>query len=558
MNRLACWLTVVLGLILLGPVLALLAYGVSVDAGASIWHERGRIITLAENSLLLAAGAVLVSLPFGLIVAIVLERVPFPGRSWLQRLVLIGLVIPLPVLAIGWQVILGAWLPSWTMNPGDVIWRPWAEGLFPAAWVHGMAGFPWVVWIAGAVFRTSDRATEEIALIEGGLRVLILRVWIPRLMLAVVAAGGWVAVITWTEIAVTDAMMVRTFAEEVYTQFVSGTSGVSEAVTVTVPAWLMTLLLAGVVFSRFATVLIHPPADLAPPLAWPGSRTVRRLLILTAALIVLGVIGLPLLALVWKASGGGSPGGPSKSFFLGELSKVIASDGRILLSSVVTAMSVAGLTVVLAWITCWWADAVRFVRVGLATGAIILLITPGPLLGIGLKQVINVAMDSEESLLELLGLRPEFPPLRSLLYEQPSPIPAAWAMMIRMFPVAVVMIWPSLRLIPQELLDAAKLDGLSFAGTWRLVILPLTGTAAMRALVAITALNLGELSASKLVNPPARTIFIHRIFDQMHYGADSTVAALCLMQVGVLIVLAELIPDRYRSETAESMLASNA
>ena len=555
MMRLAWLLAVVLGVVMLGPVIVLLASAFSSADRWNLWSESWRILTLAENSIVLALGAVLVALPPGLVVAIVLERVPFFGRGSFQRLVLVGLFLPLPVVAIAWQVILGAWLPPLRMNPGDVAWRPWAEGLFPAAWVHGMAGFPWVVWIVGAVMRTSDRATEEMALLEGGIIRVIQRVWLPRLLLAMLVAGSWVAVITWTEIAVTDAMMVRTFAEEVYTQFVSASTGLSEAVAVTLPAWIVVLILARALLRRLGTRLLHPSADLAPPLlVWPGSGFSRWPLIMVAHVLVLGLIGLPLLALVWKASGGGTTAGPSSVFFLAEWSKVIGSDGRILLSNVLTAMMVSSLTVLLAWVTCWCADAVTFLRIGLAITVVVLLITPGPLIGVGLKQVIAMLMDGEDWLFGLFGPLPEFPPLRSLLYDQPSPLPAAWATMIRLFPVAVVMIWPSIRLIPQELLEAAKLDGLTIFGTWRLVVIPLTQDAALRAVIAITALNLGELSASKLVNPPFRPIFIHRLFDQMHYGADSTVSALCLMQVVVMVLLAEMLQSTQSYGEAREMM----
>ena len=43
---------------------------------------------------------------------------------------------------------------------------------------------------------------------------------LPRARGAVLAAAAWVALLTAHEITVTDMTQVRTFAEEVYTQFV--------------------------------------------------------------------------------------------------------------------------------------------------------------------------------------------------------------------------------------------------------------------------------------------------------------------------------------------------
>ena len=67
----------------------------------------------------------------------------------------------------------------------------------------------------------------------------------------------------------------------------------------------------------------------------------------------------------------------------------------------------------------------------------------------------------------------------------------------------------------------------------------------VQAALAVTALSLGEVSAGKLVNPPFRAAYILRLFDQMHYGTDSTVAALCLLQVAVTVVLAALLVSAF-------------
>jgi ABC-type Fe3+ transport system permease subunit len=162
---------------------------------------------------------------------------------------------------------------------------------------------------------------------------------------------------------------------------------------------------------------------------------------------------------------------------------------------------------------------------------VVLAVTPGPVVGLGLKAAIGGLIDAEVWLLHRANLHPTFPPLWSALYYQPTPLPAGWAALVRLFPIAVVIIWPTLRAIPRDLLEAARLDGLGPVGEWRYVIVPLTGAAAGRAVLAVAALALGEVSAGKLVNPPFHSAYIFRLFDQMHYGTDSTVAALCLLQV---------------------------
>ena len=133
--------------------------------------------------------------------------------------------------------------------------------MLPAAWVHGVAGLPWVIWIVGAGLRTADRTLEETALVDGGPGVLVRRVLVPRAMLAGLAAGGWVAVVAVTEITVTDAMMVRTFAEEVYSQFVSASDGMAGAVAVTLPAWVVAAVAVGWVVRRTGSVFGRPAGE---------------------------------------------------------------------------------------------------------------------------------------------------------------------------------------------------------------------------------------------------------------------------------------------------------
>ena len=109
--------------------------------------------------------------------------------------------------------------------------------------------------------RGADRGLEEDALLTGGPGAVFRRVLFPRAVLASVAAGGWVAVQAMTEIPVTDAMMVRTFAEEVYTQFATASAGLAGAVAVTLPAWVVALAFGGAVARSAARTFGMPPGE---------------------------------------------------------------------------------------------------------------------------------------------------------------------------------------------------------------------------------------------------------------------------------------------------------
>jgi iron(III) transport system permease protein len=401
-----------------------------------------------------------------------------------------------------------------------------------------MAGLPWVAWIVSAGLRTADRGLEEDALLTGGPGMVFRRVLLPRAALASVAAAGWVAVQAATEIPVTDAMMVRTFAEEVYTQFVAASGGLAGAVAVTLPAWAAAVLVGGWVARSAARAFDAPPAEAGRPLDLKlGPRT--RWLTAVGVWLAAGLFaGLPLAALLWKAGGGGTRDGWGPVALAEELRKVLRTDGEVLLGSLTAAVGSGLVAAGLAWVACRLANGSRWFGRFLFVLCVVLAVTPGPVVGLGLKSAIASLVDAEEWVLARMGLSLTFPPLRSLLYDQPSPVSAGWAAVVRLFPVAVAVIWPAVRAVPRDLLEAVRLDGVS---VWRYVLIPLTGPAAAQAALAVAALALGEVSASKLVNPPFRTAYVLRLFDLMHYGAESTVAALCLLQLAATTLLAAAV-----------------
>jgi iron(III) transport system permease protein len=157
-----------------------------------------------------------------------------------------------------------------------------------------------------------------------------------------------------------------------------------------------------------------------------------------------------------------------------------------------------------------------------------LWVTPGPLLGVGLKEAIDLIMAAEEAVLGTLN-----GPLKSVLYLEPSPLPGLWANTLRFFPVAVALLWPAVRAVPQQLRDAARVDGAGPFAELRLVVWPVTRDAAFRTACAVGLLALGEISASKLVEPPGRQTYVQELFNQMHYGVETPLAAMCLVQVGI-------------------------
>jgi len=493
------------------------------------WSTSGRLFELAGNTLLLTAGTLALTFPLGLALALLLYRSDLPGRGLLHCLLVLLLFVPLPVFASAWQAALGSagWLPTlgWLTPASAAPWQPWAQGLSAAIWVHAAAALPWVVLLAGQGFRWVERELEEDALLSAPPWRVWWSVTLPRARAALGAAGLCVVVQTATEITVTDLMLVRTFAEEVYTQFIFRDPDVlARAVAVSLPGVLIVAVLGLLAATRWQRT-VPALVQLGPPLClFPLGRARWPLLcvVLTAACCLAAI---PLGGLVWKAGLGGSPEVWSAARLERQLAAAFQGNRWLLAENLLLACLAGALAAGLALLACWLAREARWLQVLVLLLATLALALPGPIVGIGLKETIQRLLDVEEE----LGQGASLGVVQRLLYDGPSLLPVLWASVLRFFPFALAILWPAVRQVPAELIEAARVDG---AGPWAellRLLLPLTAAVSLRAGLAVSVLSLGELSAGKLVETPGATTLAHVIFEQMHRGVPADVAALCLV-----------------------------
>ncbi len=514
------------------------------------WSEWGRILGLARNTVLLVAGTELLALPLGVAGAVLLYRTDLPLRRPLRFLAVLTLFVPLPLFASGWEAALGSggWLPVAVWNrlapndpdlmPGGRLWKPWGQGLDAAVWIHAMGAIPWVIVLVGQGLCWVDRELEEDALTAAGPWRVLSRVTLRRSLAAVVAAALWVALQTATDVNVTDLMQVRTFAEEVYTQLVrpepdatapTTQAVVARAVAVSIPAVLLASAL--IVGAAMWWERRLPPLATLSRSPRPFRLGPARGPVLLVTLALVGVLaGVPLASLLWKAGAGGSPPHWSAAVAWDHVRSAVQVRSRLVLGNLAQALVTGAVTGLLGLVVCWLAVGCRAFRLGVLLLMAAAWATPGPVIGIGLKDTFLLLMDATRS-----GW------VAQLLYYGPSPAPVCWAWLLRFFPCAVALLWPVVRLLPPELRDAARVDGATPLQELRHVVWPLCSVAWFRAAWAVAVLSLGELSASKLAETPGSSTFAHGIFDQMHYGVTNDVAAHCLVLLAFVAVGAGVV-----------------
>jgi iron(III) transport system permease protein len=524
-------LTVLFGLPLVQVLLHLY------DAGAWEWsgEDVGRIAWLAANTTLLVAGTCLIAVPAGTLLAVLLFRTGLVGRRLLMAVMVLLLFVPLPVIVSSWQAFLGSGglLPIELWATG--VDRPWATGWGPAVWVHAVAAIPWVTCIVGLGLRWVEPELEdEAALLLSPWRVICF-VTLPRCRASILAATLFVALQTANEISVTDMMLISTLAEEVYTRFTLGES-LGGTVVRSLPGLLAVIALLSAAAPRLERALPPLPILLRAP----------RILIHRPGLLGLACLGamfavllVPAAGLVWRLGEAGEPRTWSAVHAWNQLHGTAVSYFRPLIMSVGTALA-SGIAVAgLALVCCWLARDSRPMRVFLLVLMTAAWVMPAPLVGIGLKEFILASVKPPPTDAAAEGVdsreRGESQGVRlgeiwsAAVYFGPSPLPILWAHLIRLLPAAVLFLWPVMRVIPKGLLEAARIEGPGPVRELLFVIWPLTRRAAAVIALAVSALALGELAAAGRVETPGWECFSRLLFDRMHYGADSTVAALSLM-----------------------------
>jgi iron(III) transport system permease protein len=484
-----------------------------------------------------------IALPLGLPLALVLFRTDAWGRRSLIGLLVLSALVPMPLYATAW---LGGFGNAGRLQALGA--RPLLVGLPGAAFVHAMAALPWIVLLAGVGLRTVEPELEESALLDLPAWRVLARVTLRRSLGALAGAALAVAVLTAGDMTVTDLLQVRTYAEEAYLQFRIGQGPAAASAVALPPLAILGVLI--VLASR--SLLRADPARLAS--LTEAGKLWRlgpwRLPLGLAAWATAGILlSLPLAALVWRAGrvGGaaalGQPphwslaglGGTLRlalldvlgTFVRGPLKSMLQTGSwsalrepgawfgdpfsSPLLASVVWSTLAATVTVALGWSLAWLSRGPGPWRGASAACVALALATPGPVAGMALVRAYNVV---------------------PIVYD--TPVVIVLALVLRTLPYALLVLWPSVRACPPELLDAAALDGYGPAGQiWR-VAFPATRGAIVAAWGVGFVLALGELPASNLVAPPGTMPIAVDIWSLMHTGVESHLAGVALIMLAAI------------------------
>jgi iron(III) transport system permease protein len=450
--------------------------------------DPGRWLALLANTGAVAGVAVLVACGAGGLLGLATARTDLPGRAVLLGLALFAACVPVYVST----VTLFSLLPDLRLSQSSL-----ACGL-----AYGLVYTPLGMLILGAAFRSSDRELEEQALLDASPWTVLLRVTVPQAGWGLVVTAMIVILLVATDITITDVLMVRTFAEEVYTQYALDRRRAGPLLTA-LPVLAVLSILLLTVQARYRLLGEQSPWQLGtrPRVFTLGSA--RRLAGVACALAIAAGLVVPARALLRHIHP------------LHGLGAAIAGLQPELVNSAMLASIGATLAVAPAAGLAWSVVRGRRSRWAACAAMVVLLALPAPVVGISLITLLNN-------------------PVGGWFYDCPAIVAIAY--FVRFLPVAVLLLIPGVQRIPREVEQAARVDGCGWLGEhWHVRCPNLLADSAVAWLV-IVILAFAEVGATVLLAPPGWPTASVRAFTLLHFGVYRDLALLALLSTACILL----------------------
>ena len=396
-----------------------------------------------------------------------------------------------------------AWLPISAALPGRGAGE--ITGWVSAVWVQSLAVLPFCFGLAYFALEELDGRGIEAARVYGNDRKMLLRVVLPLLRPACLASASLTLLLTLADHSVPALFSRSTYAMEVFEEF-SASHDARHALLTALPLVFVSALTL-IPLARFWRAAAQRPRNSgAKPeplriggMASEALRAAALLMVLPAIALLVILTREAAHPAIWVQAMASGAGDLATSTEVAALAAVAACLPALVVSRSLSARPGR----------LWWLVSVP-------------LAMPSALAGVGLIWIWNRDLP-----VEVYG--------------------TFWMLVLaslaRFAPLAVlaIAVWRS-RLDP-ALLDAAAVFSSPARAFFR-VELPMLFPGVAAGAAAVFVLSFAELGATLLVAPPGRGTLALRIFNYLHYGASSAVAALafCLMAgtASVLLIAAKL------------------
>jgi iron(III) transport system permease protein len=480
-----------------------------------------RVLSLLKNTVLLTAATCAISIPLGVLLALLLVRTGVPMRR--PALVLLAgmLFVPLYLQAAAWSAGFGQ-LGWYSLSRGSFS-TPILSGWVAAIWIHAVAALPWVVMLVAVALSWRESSLEDAARLDGSPGQVFTRVTLRRCLPAISMAVLWVALMTVGEMTVTDLYGIRTFAEELYTGF-AWYENRNE-----IPGWqsavCLSCCLAGLTVAAVGKLMEGMQRLPRRSGSEMRLRQAPWFLALFTWCLLLVVIAVPIANLVYKA---------------GLRVELIDSQRMRLWSWDQFVQFVVPLPGAFRSTALWryrqefgWTVAIAASAATLVLGIAIPLALCArrgrwSALPAAIVMAVGAAFSGPLAALTIVWVRSMCSGRFAVWLFDETVFAPAVAAALRSLPLGILICWVALATLERRVAEAAVLDGARGWQCFLNFVVPLRSRELALAWLVAFAVAYGDLSASILVVPPGIMTLPMRVFDQLHAGVDDRVASICL------------------------------
>ena len=452
---------------------------------ADFWQRQ---LILLWNSLQVSLFTTLLAGIAGVLLALLVLKSPFAERKFYMAMMAAFLLLPMHSVVTGWYA---------------VYWRMALEipDTLLAALLMAPTYVPLVFWITALALALVDRELEDQGRLDSSKFSSLLNVTLPAAWPVVGAGLLLIFILSMGEITATDVQRVRTFAEEIFTQF--ALQKPDQAIGVACVLFVLMLAATALLIRAFRGIDEISIDGLARRLDSSWKFKPRFGVRMLPPVLILLLYGIPLGYLFRCLKT------PANLFYSWE---IVGQD--ILLScavGVVGALLICLLAPGFAWIVSRGIRQRKHRRLVLFC-LVFLTMLPAPLTGF------CVLMISRQPFV--------------LAFFSDSILIVVFVHLVRFLPLAILVSWPIVKRLPVDIEHMSRLDNARGINFFAMVLYPLCIPLCAILFMLCFAWITSELGATAIVMPPGFTTMISvRISDLLHIGvlAETAGAALLMM-----------------------------
>ncbi|QTA79394.1 ABC transporter transmembrane domain-containing protein, MetI-like [Desulfonema limicola] len=454
-----------------------------------------RHISLAVNSIRLAAGTTFASLIIGLSVSMLLAKTDIRGSKVLLPLFILPILIPPHIHAIVWNQV------SSSVNkiiPFDI------HNLGGAVFVLTLAYYPFIVLLTISGLNSIDKSTEESSLLIHGKWKTLYRITSPLVFPHIFSGAVFVFIFSIIDFGVPDILRVNVWPIEIFIQF-SAFYNEKAAIILSLPMAAITGML--VILQKFCMknrTYIQVSGGIAKNIRYPLGKWHIPLFLFCVILILFSSI-IPIFIL------GINAGHPSNYFRA--LSSSASQIGFTFLISIISSFFIVLTGFSISYIIERSKGILAHV---MESGTFILLAVPAITMGISLIKIWNR-------------------PTADIIYS--SFLIIILGHTARFLPFAVLPLCSSIKQLNPGMEEAASIAGSRWLKIMYRIVLPLSAPALLVSFFVVFILSFGEMGATLLLIPPGMETISIKIYNLMHYGAHELVNALSLILIALIFGL---------------------